>query len=59
MVYRTVYITENLTVMYSPRKLKLHICKTELEDLSIYSRNQKKVHVPSLFYDRSTKRSVL
>ena len=30
-------VTENLTVKYSPRKLKLHIFKTELEDLSTYS----------------------
>ena len=28
---------EKLTVKYSPRKLKLHICKTELEELSTYS----------------------
>ena len=32
-----VYITETLTIKYSPRKLKLHICKTELEELSTYS----------------------
>ena len=31
-----IYIMENLTVKYSPRKLKLHNCKTEIEDLSTY-----------------------
>ena len=32
-----VYKTEKLTIKYSQRKLKLRICKTELEELSTYS----------------------
>ena len=28
---------KKLKVLYSPKKLKLHICKTELEELSTYS----------------------
>ena len=32
-----VYMTEKLIIKYSPRKLKFHICKTELEELSTYS----------------------
>ena len=28
---------KKLTIKYSPKKLKLHVCKTELGDLSTYS----------------------